>query len=94
MADRGAWGAGATVYDTARFYTNSDDFIDTYLSINAALVIGRRFRDNLSLGVIGQVFITYADKERTAELAARSPVLHAFREASSFPIQAFVSWSP
>lgn len=88
-------GAGATIYDTERFAEGEDDFLDTFFSAGGGLAIGRRFRQSMEVGVIGQAFVTYAEKERTSELSDRSPtVLHAFREASSFPVQIYLRWAP
>ena len=88
-------GAGGTTYDTQRFYLDGDDFFDVYPSVSGGLSLGRRFTDNLEVGVQGQAFITFADKERTMELTDLSPrLLHPFEEASSFPVGLYLRWSP
>ena len=88
-------GAGGTTYDTERFFEGGDDFLDTYFSVSGGLSLGYAMWETVEVGVLGQAFVTFAEKERTAELAERSPaVLNAFREASSFPLQLFLRWRP
>ena len=88
-------GAGGTTYDTQRFFEDGDDFFDVYFSVNGGLSVGRRFRESMELGVLGQAFIVFAEKDRTAELAGLSPaVLNPFREASSFPVGVYLRWVP
>jgi hypothetical protein len=84
---------GGTTYDTQRFVPDGDDFFDVYPSVAGGLAIGRRWRNSVELGVQGQAFVIFAEKERTAELAGLSPaILNPFREASSFPVGLYLRW--
>lgn len=92
---RARGGAGGTTYDTQRFYAGGDDFFDVYFSVSGGLSVGRHFRSNMEIGALGQVFIVYTDKARTAELAQRSPgLLNPFDAASSFPVGLYLRWRP
>lgn len=90
---RARGGAGGTTYDTERF-SGGDDFLDTYFSVSGGLLAGRSIGETLELGVVGQVFITFTDKDRTAEFAQQSRVLNAFSKASSFPVDLYLRWTP
>lgn len=87
-------GGGGTTYDTEVFFEGGDDFLDSYVSVNAGVLAGRRVGTSLEVGVIGQLFVVFTDRDRTAELADRSPVLNAFSKASSFPVQLYLRWTP
>jgi hypothetical protein len=87
-------GAGGTTYDTENFQSRKADFFDSYFSASGGLLAGRRVGERLEVGLIGQAFFTFTDKDRTAELAAESPrILVPFSKASSFPVQLYLRWS-
>jgi len=87
-------GAGGTTYDTRVFFPGGDDFLDSYFSVSGGLSLGRPITEQLEMGVNGQIFVVFTEKDRTAEFAARSPLLNAFSKASSFPIQLYLRWTP
>jgi hypothetical protein len=87
-------GAGGTTYDTENFRSRKADFFDSYFSASGGLSAGRRVGERLEMGVIGQAFFTFTDKDRTAELAAESPrILTPFSKASSFPVGLYLRWT-
>jgi hypothetical protein len=85
-------GAGGTTYDTQRLVLNGDDFFDTYFSVSGGVAVGRQVWDHLEVGVVGQSYVVFTDKDRTGELAARSSLLNTFSKASSFPIEIYLRW--
>ncbi len=86
-------GAGGTTYDTKLFQSRNDDFLDTFFSVSGGLSVGRQISDGMELGVIGQAYVTFTDKDRTAEFVQESSLLNEFSKASSFPIQLYLRWT-